>query len=220
MLRNGSPEAVCLSLAWLLGIDIGSMFGRPVRTVERCLATSRRQLAEAEHPAMESTRCQWSRRMLMMSLILIVLSVVPASSKYSESREGPSMHTSRLTFELGFVDVDFSLVLRLGGCSSPFGSIDLMARNSLDSTAPLCGVSIAFFTPFPPLDRFMAGGLAGTGSAFAGVVVERKDTGSMDDAEGMKAEIRFGRGRRVGAGTEGCPISAGKVVSPTTEGVL
>ena len=67
----------------------------------------------------------------------------------------------------------------------------------------------------------MAGGFDTASPPFAGVVVvERKDADNMADAEGMKAEIRLGRGRRGGAGTALCSVIVGKVVSPAAEGVL
>lgn len=57
-------------------------------------------------------------------------------------------------------------------------------------------------------------------SPFAGVVVGRNEDGKMDEAEGMKEEIRFGNGLRVLTGTERGSLIVGKVVSPAMEGVL
>ena len=117
--------------------------------------------------------------------------------------------------------MDFNLELRLGA-SSPFGSIDLIALNSLDTAIPSCDGSTGLLIPLPPLGRFIAGGLAGKGSPFDGVEVIRNEAGSMDEAAGMKAEMIFGRGRRVGAGTDECSLMLmmGKVLSPGMAGVL
>ncbi len=41
-----------------------------------------------------------------------------------------------------------------------------------------------------------------------------------EDRDGMKAEIMLGRGRRVCAGSEGCSLIVGKVVSPYVDGLL
>ena len=118
-------------------------------------------------------------------------------------------------------DEVFNLELRRTGApSSPFGSIDLRSRPVCRGGTVVCGVSAAVFFALPARGRFIAGGRFTTGSGLVGVIVgvlllDR----NVDWREGIKAEMRFGNGRREGAGRVGWGLMAGKVVSAALDGV-
>lgn len=130
--KTGSLAVAYRSLAMPPDIGRDSAPGTLGHNGGLCPGANHLQPSGAELRESRARRYRQLHRTRTMLQTETGLSASPAAPEYQQ-------HSSlmRLTFEAGFVEVDLSLVLRLGGASSPLGSIDLIARSSLDIAIPL-----------------------------------------------------------------------------------